>query len=248
MKDTGKIEPPLLVWLPTGRRHVSTLRTVWRILSSATFLVAFAIVAIAVMLFFDIASWWIGAIAPSAAVLATISILSKRKAKNEPLVSKRQAKRHNDFHYAMSWCEKRYAGKVNLELRRTQDDDVMSRLFYCKLVDASITLDLYDDMNETKIGFFTGREFDLVKPIELYVDFVLNEGVGYVFISQSVSRNAKIELIDKSVIKRILRDFGLIEWSIECIDYDEGVKLFILQDDDKRYDEIVYNGFSSDIL
>lgn len=233
---------PLKIWLPTGRRHVNIFRTIWHVFSSSIFLMSLAVAAISMMFFCNIINLWVGAIALSAVILAIVSILLNRKEKNKPLVSARQAKKHNAFHYVVPWSENRYTSRINWQLKRTPDDNAISSTIYSKLAEAFVILNLYDDMNETKIKFFTGREFNLIRPIEFHVDFVIKEGLGYVYLSPSVGHNANIEVVNKAVIKRILRELGLIEWDIECIDYDEGVKLFLLSDGDKRYEKIVYNG------
>ena len=232
---------PLLVWILTGRRKITVFRTIWRIISSVAFLIGVAIVAIVAMVVFGLADWRFGAIASTAASLATISILLRSRARGKLSISKRQAKRCNAFHYVMPWFENRYVDHIDLESERTQEDDAMSILLYRQFGESLIALKLFEDADCTKISILSGKEFELVKPLEFHVDFILRDGVGYVMLKPSVSLIAEIGSVDEAKIKHTLREIGLIGWDVESVDYNEGVKLFVLRDDYKRYSEITYN-------
>lgn len=222
----------LLVWNPTGYREGNTLRNLWRVLSSPVFLIGVAVADIAVMIYFNLTNiWWMWAITPSTVCLAIAAFLLRWRTRGKLLVSNRQAKRCNRFHYVTPWLPNRYLDQIDTKSERARDDHVSSRLLYRHLVEAFVTLGLYDETEYKKAALLTGDEFLLIEPVEFYTDFVRAAGIGYVLLMPSVSLIPKIKAADERIISRTLRDIGLIGWTVERMSYDDDLMLFILKDE-----------------
>ena len=231
LRNSNKKVNPLHLWFPTGYREGGIIRTILMIVLHPAFLIIVAVVIVAIMIFCNIEAWWIGLIASSALLLAVVAILFRRRAKKRPLISSRQAKRCNAFSYVASWLENRYKYRINLTSERTQGDNVTSLLFFSQFVEALVTLEIYENTFRNRIKILTGAEQTLIKPVNFYVDFILDEGIGYVLIMPSVSLIAKLKLIDERVISHTLREVGLVGWAVERINYDDDLVLFVLKNE-----------------
>lgn len=221
----------LLVWNPTGYREGNSLRNLWRAFSSPAFLIGVAVAAVMAMIYFDLGIWWMWAIAPSAIALAIVAFLLRWRAKGRLLVSNRQARKYNRFHYAAPWLPNRYLDQIDMESERTRDDHASSRLLYRHLTEAFVTLGLYEESAYKKVGILTGDESLLIAPVEFYTDFIFAAGMGYVLLMPSVSLIPKITVADERIISRTLREIGLVGWTVEHVSYDDDLMLFILKDE-----------------
>lgn len=225
-----KIRNALGVWVPTGERYGNIFRAIWRVLSSPVFLVAMAVVTVAAMIFLDITDWRVGAFAPSAVGLAVLIIFHRRRTRGKLIISKRQAKKHNTFSDAVSWLGRHYHSLIDTGSARTREDSTASVALFRYLGEALIELGLYC-AGRTKVKPLTGDELVHIRPIEYYVDFILNEGRGYVLIEPSVPLIAKVASVDERVISHALRNAGFADWSVERVDTADDILLFILKDE-----------------
>ncbi|AFM43399.1 hypothetical protein Desaci_4560 [Desulfosporosinus acidiphilus SJ4] len=221
----------LLVWKPTGYQEVNTLSTIWRTFSNPAFWISIAILDVVAAIHFKLKAWWMWAIAPSAITLAVVAILLRRRVRGELLISKWQAKNCNGFRNSASWLPNRYLNRIDLKTERTQDDYEASILLYRNLVEALITLGLYEETGLTKIKVYTGDEFLQVQPVEFHTDFILTAGIGYILLIPYVSFIAKINSVDERIISRVLRESGIIGWSVNRVSFDDDLVLFILKDE-----------------
>lgn len=222
----------LLVWVPTGESEGNIFRTVWKVLSSPVFLIGLAVVDIAAMIYFQLITvWWMWALAPSTIGLAIAAILLRRKAKDKLLISVKQAQKCNTFQYVAKWLENRYLNRIDLESERTQDDYERSRLLYCHLGEALVTLGIYDEAEQFRTKKLTGEEFAKIMPIEFYTDFISKNGIGYVLFKPSLNLIPKLKVVDERVISWTLRKIGLVGWTVERVNYDDDLLLFILKDE-----------------
>jgi hypothetical protein len=222
----------LLIWKPTGFYERSVLRTIWRILSSPIFSVGIAVVAVAVMIYFGLANiWWMWAIAPSAICFAILAIVLRKRAKENLLISKRQAKKHNDFHYNLEFAGNQYSFQVDKETGRTQTDHEAGIILYRHLAEALVALGLFEETGHVKVNKLTGDEFAQIEPVELYTDFILNNGIGYILFMPSINLIAKTISVNERIISRTLREIGFIGWAVERVNYDDDIVLFSLKNE-----------------
>jgi hypothetical protein len=227
--------------LPTGYTEESALRTILKVITSTAFLIGSAIVVVVLAIYFNLTSWWVWAIAPSAATLAVMAILLKKRDKNKSLVSKRQATQCNDFDYYKEFTGNKYTSKIDATSKRSPEDCALRTTLFRQLVETFVELELYEKIGGSRCKALTGREIRLIKPVEFYTDFVLSAGVGYILLMPSVSLMSKAADVDAKIVSCTLRDIGLLNWGVECVEYGDGIKLFLLSDDEKRYAELCAN-------
>jgi len=221
----------LCVWTPTGYVEMNTLRIMLRIISSPVFIFGVAIVSVAVMDYFHLTNARIWVIPISSVGLAIMAILLRRWARGKLLISNRQAQKYNRFLYAAPWIAVRYLNFIDLEAARSDDDNVASTALYRHLGEALITLGLFEETGKSKVKWVSGVEIVSVNPIEFYTDFVLAAGIGYVLLEASVSLIPKIEAVDERVISRVLRESGIINWTVQRVSFDDDLILFVLKNE-----------------
>lgn len=225
-----KSNDALHVWKPTGYQEASTFHTVWRALSSPVLLICLAAADVVVNIYFKLGGWmW--AIAPSAISLAIVAAILRWRPRQRLLISNSQAKKYNQFHDVIQWMPNRYLNRINTESERTPEDCASSRLLYRHLVEALVILGLYEETEQTKTTIFTGDKLLQIMPAEFYTDFIFSAGIGYVLLIPSVSLIHKITVADERIISRVLREIGMINWTVERVSYDDDLVLFVLQDE-----------------
>ena len=222
----------LTVWVPTGDQESGFFRSALRVLFNPVFLFGIAVIAFVVMFYFNLASAWrVWTIPISSIGLAVVIIIYRLKTKEKPLISKQQAIKFNNFAYVSSWLPNRYLNYIDLTSERTQNDKSMTIALYRQIGEAINTLGLFDETGESKVNKFSGKEFIRIVPVDYYTDLMIKEGIGYVLFEPSVSLIAKIHSVDEKIISRTVRETGLNNWTVERVNYDDDVFLFILKDE-----------------
>jgi len=227
----------LKIWLQTGYREQTFLGLIWRIITSPILMIGVAIISVVAMIIFNITEkLWMWAIAPSAMSLAILIILLRHRARVKMQISKKQAKRYNKFQNAAMWLPQRYLNRIDTKSERTDGDNKLSIEMYRRLGEAFIMLALYDSTKRAKTK--NGVEYTKIEPITYYVDFVLDKGVGYILIEPSIGLMENIEKIDGRIISQVIREIGKSDWTVERVDYEDDIMLFILSDEkySKAYD------------
>ena len=217
----------LTLWLQTGYRKGNFFRLIFRILSSPIFLIIISVIAVVGIIYFS-NLWWVGASA-STAGLAVLIIIIRKRAKGKLIISKRKANKFNNFAYALNWTGNVCRQRVDLT-ERTREDKTASNLLYRHLGEALVTLDMYDETGQIKIDVLTGNEYTRIKLADFHVDFTLKSGFGYILFQPSLTLISKAKLVDEKVISLILREIGLLNWSVERANYND-VILFILKNE-----------------
>jgi hypothetical protein len=229
----------LSVWKPTGNYVLkynnvpyANLYAVWMVLSNPIFLIAVAVIDVAVMIYFNLATvWWMGAVAPSAALMAIVAFVFRRKKRYGIYISERQARRCNTSVDALQCLPRRYQDKIELRNTQSQADEKFDIELYRALGQVVIDFGLYDETSEVKINKFTGDESIKINLIRFYVTVFLDSGYGYFLLEPPARLIEKTSRIDARVISRVLRDVGRIEWVVERVSFDkDDVTLFVLKD------------------
>jgi len=222
----------LRVWLPTGSYIINAFRATWRGLSHPAFLIIIAVVSAAAILYFNLTNGsrlWVLPIVST--VLAIVGIMCRLKMRGRMIISERQAQKCNILLYRLDFFGNCYARHIDNESKRTKDDRATNTALYRNLGEALIALGLYDETGQTKAKLLSGMELELVTPIEFYTDIILSAGVGYVMIVPSITLISKVKSVDERVISRTLREIGLINWTVERINYDDDLVFFVLKDE-----------------
>jgi len=219
----------LLVWKPTGCQDDNVFHRIFWIITSPVFLFGVAFAAVSAMVYFKWTNEWrIWVVTLSTVGLAIVVLLLRRWGRCKLLISKAQAKKHNAFYSDEQWLPNRYLHRIGVVAVRTLDDDAASRLLFRHLGEALINIGLYKETGRTKVK--AGKEFSQIEPVEFYVDIIFTSGIGYILLEPSVSLIPKTSLVDERIISRLLRDGGIIGWTVERVSYDDLV-LFVLKDE-----------------
>ena len=222
----------LKIWSPAKDKAQGTRYTIGRLVTHPITLILATTLALALIVILDTANTsWVLIVPIFTAVLAHISILTRRKSNNRPLITQRQATKHNDFHYFKEYYGTRYTQHINTESERTENDKISSILLYQLLGEILVTLGFYEETGSEKITFFTGKIFDQVELIPYITDFILDAGVGYVLVEPPPQLIVKFTSLDEGVISHALRKIGYTDWTVERISYDDAAALFILRNE-----------------
>jgi ABC-type multidrug transport system fused ATPase/permease subunit len=231
MKKTKPTLPALFVWQKIGVQS-STARTVCRIIASPVFLIVTAIAAAVLAVRCDPRLWVIALVS---AVFAVASIIIHRWASRRinTLVSKKQIQKFNQFRTSATiLLPLQLFNRIDFNTPRTSDDEFWSICLYEHLVEETIRLDLCEKTGRSKINDLTGREFVQIKTMQIFTDFTLSRGIGYVLIKPLSSLYHKAEsMFDADNIVDSLCTLGLTNWTAENISDNKTIHLYVLHDE-----------------